>query len=676
MTGAWRIARREYRAYLTTPWCYGLAVAFLLLTGIIFFLVADGSQEASLRFWFPNLAFVNLLTIPVITSRTIAEEKRTQHLDVLLTGPVSPAGIVVGKWLAVQALFMTMLAPTLVYVGFLIAWGNPDLPPIATAYCGAVLTAGFFAALGTMTSAFTVAPIAAGVASFAMLVTLQLGSGLPGLRVLSYVDRLDAFARGAPSLSDTVFFVTATAICLSVAASWQASRRETFSFTRLVTSGTAVGAFAGMNVLVVPHDPVIDFTANNAYTLSGPSKEALRNISGPASITLFEAANSNLAEDAGDLLARLRKQKPDLQTRVIDIARYQGEALRLGATDNGQAVVEMGTRRELVAPATELALVSALQRLSRRLPQTVCALTGHGERGIDDSSPRGYSVAKSAIEVNGIAVRSIDLTVHPVIPTECTILALLAPTAPLRDSEVAAVNKALRHNGKLIVTAEPGGPNLDAITVPWGLRQLPGIVFDPSRSVAGDPTTLVVNNFPSESPLSRDIQGVVMLTSGGVTTASSEARGLSVAPILATGTSGWLTQDPMRRKYDPKQGDRGGPVVLGGAADYSTISPTGENRVPSGGPKIDRTRLALFADADWAANGFIPEISNQTLLVNTINWLAGEEDLIAVGGVEPDLRRLTLTPARQQAMGIVSVGVLPFMALATGCLLWYRRRRV
>jgi len=321
-----------------------------------------------------------------------------------------------------------------------------------------------------------------------------------------------------------------------------------------------------------------------------------------------------------------------------------------------------------------MALMSALQRLARRLPQTVCALTGHGERRFDDSSPSGYSVAKSAIEVNGIAVRSIDLTVNPVIPTDCTILALLGPTAPLRAPEIAAVNKALHHDGKLIITAERDGPNLDAITTPWGLRKLPGTVFDPARSVAGDPTTLVVNNFPSGSPLSRNIDGVVFVTSGGVTTAGSEARGLSVAPILATGSTGWLTKDPIRRKYDPKQGDRGGPVVLGGAADYSTISPTGEQRVPSGGPKIDRTRLALFADADWAANGFIGEISNQTLLVNTINWLAGEEDLIAAGGVQPDLRRLTLTPVRQKAVAVVSVGVLPFSALAAGCLMWFRRR--
>ena len=163
-----------------------------------------------------------------------------------------------------------------------------------------------------------------------------------------------------------------------------------------------------------------------------------------------------------------------------------------------------------------------------------------------------------------------------------------------------------------------------------------------------------MNNFPSDSPLSRDIQGVVFLTVRR--SHHSRQRGTRPERRPDHGDGKQRVVDPgsdQAQRTTRSKGDRGGPVVLGGAADHSTISPDGEERVPSGGPKIDRTRLALFADADWAANGFIPEISNQTLLVNTVNWLAGEEDLIAVGGIEPDLRRLTLTPLRQKAMAIV-----------------------
>src|SRR5258708_129798 len=106
VSGALRIARRELRAYLVTPATYAVSVAFLALTGITFFVVTDGSREASLRFWFPNLGFVLLVSVPIITSRLVADEWRSRHLDVLLSRPVSAGGLVVGKWLAAVALVL------------------------------------------------------------------------------------------------------------------------------------------------------------------------------------------------------------------------------------------------------------------------------------------------------------------------------------------------------------------------------------------------------------------------------------------------------------------------------------------------------------------------------------------------------------------------------------------
>src|SRR5207247_1387693 len=90
LRGTLLVARRELRAYLVAPWAYGVAVVFLVLTGTIFFVVADGSREASLRFWFPNLAFVLIVTAPIVTSRLIAEEWRSRHLDILLARPITP----------------------------------------------------------------------------------------------------------------------------------------------------------------------------------------------------------------------------------------------------------------------------------------------------------------------------------------------------------------------------------------------------------------------------------------------------------------------------------------------------------------------------------------------------------------------------------------------------------
>ena len=675
MTGIWRVARREYRAYLGSPWCYGIAVAFLALTGITFFVVTDAAREASLRLWFPNLAFVSTVTIPVVTSRAIAEEKRMRHLDVLLARPVATAALVVGKWLGVLLLFLTFLAPSAVYLGFLAAWGRPDWPPIVTSYVGAVAIAALFAALGTFTSVVTTTPILAGLASFAILIGLQLGGSTPGIQSISYVEHLDAFARGAPRLTDVVYFASATAVCLGIATLWQAVRRTAVRLSKLVAPLTGLAVVASANWAAIPVDRVFDVTATGRFTLSRASREALANHPGPVTITAFEPTNSPLAKDDAVLFRQLGTIKHNLHYRVLDLDREQGEALRLGVDNYGQAAVEVQSRREVVSPITELSVVSALERLARRLPQKVCALTGHGERSLEDRAPAGYATAQEAISINGASSKEIDLTADQRIPAECTILALFDPKTALRQPEVEAVRAFLDRDGKMLVTAEPGGPDLAALTTPFGLRLLPGLVFDPARSVAGDPTALLINSFPAASPLTQNVAGLAVPTAGGVTTAASPDRGLVVTPVMATSGSSWLSLDPATRRNDPEKGDRDGPVVLAGAADRSQVSPSGEERVPSGGPKIDRARLLVIADADWASNAFVGELANQTLLANAVNWLAGEEDLVAVRGIQTDLRRLALTPARRRLMGATTLGAIPGLALAIGAGLLVRRRR-
>ena len=235
----------------------------------------------------------------------------------------------------------------------------------------------------------------------------------------------------------------------------------------------------------------------------------------------------------------------------------------------------------------------------------------------------------------------------------------------------------MANNGRMLVLSEPGGPNLDAITTRWGLRLLPGIVFDPERALAGDPTSVLVNDFPTESPVSKGVDGAALVTAGGITTAASEDTGLTVSRVMESSPHSWLELNPAATPatYEPDKGDRGGPVVLAGAADRSEVKANGETRLPSGGPSIARTRLLAFTDADWASNAVIDRLANARLLANGLNWLAGEEDLVAVGGVDHDRRRLDLTPSQRRLMGIGSICAIPAAVLLVGAGVWLRRRR-
>jgi ABC-type uncharacterized transport system involved in gliding motility auxiliary subunit len=683
LRGSLRIARRELRAYLVAPWAYGVAAAFLVLTGTIFFVVADGSREASLRFWFPNLAFVLIVTAPIVTSRLVAEEWRSRHLDILLARPIGPAALVIGKWLAAVAFFVLLLAPTLVYCVFLATWGRPDWPPIVASYVGALLLVGLFAAVGTMASALTPTAVAAGLGAFALLVVAQLANNVPAFHGMSFQPHLESFARGAPGVEDAVYFVTVTVGALVVAAAWQAVRRRGASPLRggrlraAAAPAAVLAAALALNLVPIPATARVDLTSSGRFTLSKASKEVLRNVKQRAVVTAFAPEGTAQARDAEVLLAQFRRANPNVHTRVLDFAKAQGEALRLDAQDDGEVAVEIGDRKEVVAPLTEELVTSALQRLSRPKPQTVCALAGNGERELDSQLPQGLEHARETIERNGIQTRRLDLTVATAIPAECTMLALVAPTAALLPGEIQLIDNYMAGNGRMLILSEPGGPNLDTVTTRWGLRLLPGVVFDPERALAGDPTSLLVNDFPTESPVSKGVDGAALVTAGGITTAASEDTGLSVSRVMESSPQSWLELNPTATPatYEPDKGDRGGPVVLAGAADRSEVKAGGETRLSTGGPSIARTRLLVFTDADWASNAFIDRLSNARLLANGLNWLAGEEDLVAVGGVDPDLRRLDLTDSQRRLMGVGSIGAVPAAVLLVGVGVWLRRRR-
>jgi ABC-type uncharacterized transport system involved in gliding motility auxiliary subunit len=683
LQGTLRIARRELRAYLVAPWAYGMATIFLVLTGTIFFVVADGSREASLRFWFPNLAFVLIVTAPIVTSRLVAEEWRSRHLDILLARPISPVALVVGKWLAAVGFFVLLLVPTLVYCAFLAAWGAPDWPPLVASYLGALLMVGFFCAIGTMASALTPTAVAAGLGGFAVLVVAQLANNVPAFHGFSFQPHLESFARGAPGLDDAVYFVTAVAAPLVVAAAWQTMRRRGVTAQRggrlraAAVPALTLAATLLVNLVPVPASARVDFTASHRFTLSGQSKDVLRNVKQRSVVTAFAPENTPQARDAAVLLTQFRRVNDNIHTRVLDFAKAQGEALRLGVEDDGEVAVEIGDRKEVVAPVLEQTITSALQRLARPQPQTLCGLEGNGERRLDSEAPQGFQLARLAAERNGIETKGLDLTVAKAIPPECTILVMAGPTAALLPAEVQLINDFLDRNGKMLILAEPGGPDLDAITTRWGLRLLPGVVFDPPRAQAGDPTSLLVNDFPTESPVSKGVDQAALVTAGGITTAASEDTGLSVARVLQSSDQSWLEVNPSATpaRYEPDKGDRGGPVVLAGAADRSEAKAGGETRLPGGGASIARSRLLVFTDADWASNAFLDRLANARLLANSLNWLAQEEDLIAIPGVDPDLRRLVLTPSRRRTMGIGSIGAVPAAVLLVGAGVWFRRRK-
>ena len=86
------------------------------------------------------------------------------------------------------------------------------------------------------------------------------------------------------------------------------------------------------------------------------------------------------------------------------------------------------------------------------------------------------------------------------------------------------------------------------------------------------------------------------------------------------------------------------------------------------------TRLVVVGDSDFATNGVVGIPGNRDMFLNTVNWLAQQENLISIRAREPEDRRLTLTADAQRRLFWLSLLLVPGFVFGTGIYTWARRR--
>jgi ABC-type uncharacterized transport system involved in gliding motility auxiliary subunit len=82
----------------------------------------------------------------------------------------------------------------------------------------------------------------------------------------------------------------------------------------------------------------------------------------------------------------------------------------------------------------------------------------------------------------------------------------------------------------------------------------------------------------------------------------------------------------------------------------------------------------VIGDVDFATNSFFHFLGNGNLFLNTINYLAAQENLI---GLEPrtyDLPRLSVTNRQIKATFVLAVMLLPALLALAGVAVWWRQR--
>jgi len=230
------IAQKELKSYFSSPIAYITIGFFALLyryfyIAILAYFVRQSMQmnqfqggpqalninQVLIRQLLQNVTILILFIMPMITMRTYSEEKRSGTIELLLTSPLTDFQIILGKFLGALALWAIMLAVSLIHIGLLFVYGNPEWKPIASAYLGLLLLGGCFISVGLFISSLTKNQIVAGMVTFAVFLFLWVITWIGGFsgptidsltQYLSIIDHYDDFGKGVIDTTHLIYYVS------------------------------------------------------------------------------------------------------------------------------------------------------------------------------------------------------------------------------------------------------------------------------------------------------------------------------------------------------------------------------------------------------------------------------------------------------------------------------------
>jgi ABC-2 type transport system permease protein len=231
MRNIWIIARKEYKGYFISPVAYAVAFLIFLILGYIFFsgiLFASSQQQyvPDVTIILSPMIFIFLFTVPALTMRSIADERKSGTMELLLTAPVRDWELVVGKWLGGYLFVLTIILVTWIYPVILNRLIQPGLDQglMLTGYLGVALATAAFVAIGVVVSSLFSNQIAAFFTTLGILLLLWIISnpaqalGPNGGAILSYLSLSDHFYNtfnvGVIELQDIIYYLSLTTLSL------------------------------------------------------------------------------------------------------------------------------------------------------------------------------------------------------------------------------------------------------------------------------------------------------------------------------------------------------------------------------------------------------------------------------------------------------------------------------
>ncbi len=454
-----------------------------------------------------------------------------------------------------------------------------------------------------------------------------------------------------------------------------------------------LGILVFVEAISARHSARFDLTVSKRFTLSEQTSKILKNLEKPVRITAFYQEASPQAEEARGLLDQYAYASRKFSFKFVDPDRFPGEARRYKISAYGTLVLGSETREEKITQATEQELTNALLRVTRKGEKVVYLTTGHDEKSTENYGKDGYSGVKKAIEDQNYVVRDLLLMRAEEVPADASVLIIAGPKKAFFHEEISTLKRFIDQGGHLLILIDPEtDTGLREFLKSCGIEVGRDVIVDKlSRLFGADYLTPIVSQYAGYHPITENFKAASFFPlARSVSAAKDLPRHVQNTELAKTGPSSWSETDLVMLKkgnasFDNKK-DTMGPIPVAVVSTIQHETKEADNgytkkavedaaEEPVDKQDVPRpARIVVFGDSDFACNSYLNLSGNRDLFMNTLSWLAEEEDLIAIRPKKRESQPVVLSYIQGRVIFWTSVVLLPATVMIFGIVVLRLRR--
>lgn len=704
------IFKREFKSYFQNVIGWLFVAALLAVYGLYFYVYNLKNGYPYISYDLNGIGFIMMIAVPILTMRSLSDEKKTKTDQLMLTSPVSVGRIVAGKYLAMAAVYTIDIALFALSPLVLSIYGKVALSEAYVALFGYWLYGLSCIAVGLFISSISESVIISAILTFAALFLSYMMQSITGLisssgnlltKVLNCFDLytpFENFVSGCFSVTSAAYYVTVILLLCFLTTQSIQKRRWAFSKKMIGTGAFSAGMIVVMCAICVVVNLVltalpakytsIDCSATKLYSLTGDTKDRVSKLD--EDITIY-VLNSKKSKDAkiDETINRYKDFSSHIKVKYVDPATspkfYQDYTDTTPTTNsliieskNRSKVIDYNdiyeydsssyyygyqSQSSITGYDAEGQITSAIEYVTMdadELP-VIYQITGHNETEIGSNFQSVVSKANANL-------KSLELFNEEKVPEDATAIIINSPTVDFNEEDAQKVIDYLNGGGKALIVGcyayNDELANFNKILSAYNVSFKTGVVAENDSSKYYQNPLYLLPTVETTDYTSDATDGYVFLAGSCAISYPEDTDDVTYTKLLSTSDSAVLKKDWKNiTTSKAEDADENGPFTTGLAVNDSS---TGASIVVFGTPYV------VDDSYDNAVSG-----NNADMFKDVITSMTGNVELASsvIPVKDYTLSNITINTLQAVITGLIIMVAVPILLIIIGIVVWAMRRK-